>query len=224
MTAAAIAPAPGWLAAMPWAEMVAAWIVFAGNLLSPGPNVLNTIAIALGSGRRVAMAVVPAVGLGVLVWGAAAVLGAAALFQERPWLAPALSALGGGLLLWFAWRYAGTALRWGPAKAEGRLMAPREAFARTLGILATNPKALTTWLVLVSIFPVASASPAAMAVMIAGSVLVACACHAAYALLFSTRPAAAAYLRAGRWINAGVAVFFAGLGATLLLGATRALT
>ncbi|MEM7496813.1 MAG: LysE family transporter [Pseudomonadota bacterium] len=200
---------------MPWAEMLTAWAVFAGNILSPGPNVFNTIAIALGSGRRVALAVVPAIALGVLVWATLALVGAAVAFRQLPWLPLALAALGGTLLLVFARRYARAAWYWGASTAEGRLMTPRNAFLLTLGVLAANPKALTTWLVLVGIFPAGEATTAAIAVMVLGCVVVASAGHAVYALAFSTRAAAAAYARAGRWITAGVALFFATLGITL---------
>lgn len=206
---------------MPWTEILTAWAVFAANVLSPGPNVFNTIAIALGSGRRTALAVVPAVGIGVLGWASAAVLGAAAAFQRLPWLEPALTALGGSLLLWLASRYVRRALSWSGEIGRGRVMTPRTAFAVTLGILATNPKALTTWLVLISIFPVATASAEAGAVMIAGSAAVAALGHLVYAVVFSTRQAAAAYARAGRWINLAVAAFFASLGVSLLLRVMR---
>lgn len=206
---------------LPWAEMVTAWAVFGANILSPGPNVFNTIAIALGSGRRVALAVVPAIALGVAGWATAALLGAAALFARWPWAAEALGALGGLLLLWFAARYLRRAWEWTEAVAQGRLIGHRTAFAQTLAILATNPKALTTWLVLVSIFPAGEATPLALAVMIAGSVAVASLGHLAYALAFSTRAAARAYARAGRWITAGVGVFFATLGTGLLWQAAR---
>jgi threonine efflux protein len=192
-------------------------------VLSPGPNVFNTIAIALGSGRRTALAVVPAVALGVLGWAAAAVLGAAVAFREAPWLAPALSAVGGGLLLVFAARYARRAWDWAADGARPRVLAPRGAFLLTLGVLATNPKALTTWLVLVTIFPAGSATPAAIATMVLGAAILAGLIHAGYALAFTTRPAAAAYARAGRWITAAVAVFFAGLGLSLLLRAAQTL-
>lgn len=192
--------------------------MFAANILSPGPNVFNTVAIALGSGRRSALAVVPAVALGVLGWSSAALLGAAVLFREWPWTRPALTLLGGALLLWLASRYARRAWAWTGDIGRERLIGPRAAFAVTLGILATNPKALTTWLVLISIFPAGSASPPAVAVMIGGSVALAALGHLFYALTFSTRRAALAYARTGRWINAGVAVFFAALGIRLIAG------
>ena len=128
-----------------------------------------------------------------------------------------LTALGGGLLIWFAFRYLRRAWLWSDTIGQNRVVTPREAFAITLGILATNPKALTTWLVLVSIFPAGSADTDAVAVMIVGASAVAALGHLAYALAFSTRPAAQAYARIGRWINAGVGVFFGVLGTTLLL-------
>ena len=55
-------------APFPWSEIATTLLVFAGNILSPGPNVFTTIATAIGSGRRVAMAIPPAVFLGVLGW------------------------------------------------------------------------------------------------------------------------------------------------------------
>jgi threonine/homoserine/homoserine lactone efflux protein len=211
-------PAP-----FPWTEIATALTVFGANVASPGPNVFNTIAIALGSGRRTALAVVPAVSLGVLAWAAAAVLGAAIVFRHAPWLATALTALGGALLVWFATRYARRAWSWTAESAGARAMTPRTAFVVTLGVLATNPKALTTWLVLVGIFPAGTATPSAVATMVLGAAALAGLIHAGYALAFSTRPAAAAYARAGRWITAAVAVFFGSLGVTLLARAAGAL-
>ncbi|HSF94008.1 MAG TPA: LysE family transporter [Thermohalobaculum sp.] len=202
---------------IPWAEIATALAFFGANVLSPGPNVFNTIAIALGSGRRAALAVVPAVALGVLVWASAAVLGAAVLFRQFPAAKTALTALGGALLIWFASRYLHRAWNWSLQVGKNRVVTPRQAFAITLGILATNPKALTTWLVLISIFPAGRAGAVGITAMILGAVVVAALGHLAYALAFSTRRAAQAYARMGRWINAGVGCFFLSLGVTLLL-------
>ncbi|MEM6487517.1 MAG: LysE family transporter [Pseudomonadota bacterium] len=201
---------------MPWPEMITAWAAFAGNILSPGPNVFTTIAIALGSGRRVALAVLPAIALGVALWATLALTGAAVAFAALPWLKPVLMAAGGTLLVLFASRYARRAWDWTEAETEGRAISPRGAFLLALGTLALNPKALTTWIVLTGLFPAESATPATIAVMVIGSVLLACAGHGAYALAFSTPPAARAFARAGRWITAGVAVFFAALGTALV--------
>ncbi|MEM6973535.1 MAG: LysE family transporter [Pseudomonadota bacterium] len=221
LAGAALHEAPG-IAAL-WPQMITAWAVFAGNILSPGPNVFTTVAIAVGSGRRVALAVVPAIALGVLGWAVLALSGARVVFQAFPLAQPLLTGLGGVLLLLFAWRYARAARARQLGQASARMIGARDAFGTTLSVLAANPKALTTWLVLVSIFPAADASLPALALMILGSIVVACAGHAAYALAFSTAPAAAAFARAGHWVLGGVALFFAGLGATLIVEAAGVL-
>ncbi|MEM9146074.1 MAG: LysE family transporter [Pseudomonadota bacterium] len=202
---------------LPWDAILVAWTVFAANVISPGPNVFNTIAIALGAGRAVALAVVPAIALGVLGWALAAVLGAAALFGRMPVFEPISACAGGALLILFAYRYAQRAIRW-ETTGGGRIrISASEAFWTTLSVLATNPKALTTWLVLVSLVPPSEASKATLIAMILGPVAIACMAHAAYATLFSTGIAARLYARAGRWILAGVAGFFCILGTGLLL-------
>ncbi len=206
---------------IPWAEIATALAVFAANILSPGPNVFNTIAIAVGAGRGVALAVVPAIALGVLGWALAALLGAALLVRQVPGIETILGGVGGALLLWFAYRYARRALAWRAHPTRALAIGPREAFVTTLAVLATNPKALTTWLVLISIFPAGAASPEAIGVMVLGAVAVASAGHLAYALLFSTRAAARIYARAGALLLGGVAIFFATLGASLLWQALR---
>ncbi|MEM1345353.1 MAG: LysE family transporter, partial [Pseudomonadota bacterium] len=141
------------------------------------------------------------------------------LFRRFPVLETALTLLGGTLLLWFAWRYLRQARHWQTGAAEAEALTPREAFRRTLAILATNPKALTTWLVLISIFPTGTAGAGAIAVMIAGAAVVASLGHLGYALAFSTPAAARAYAKAGRWIVAGVGVCFGALGTSLIAGA-----
>lgn len=195
---------------IPWSDLVWVWAVFAGNILSPGPNVFNTIGIALGSGRAVALWVVPAIALGVACWASAAFLGAAALFAAWPAAETILRLLGAALLIWLAaryWRRALSQRRGGVAEQVG--ITPRVAFLTTLGVIATNPKALTTWLTLISLFPPQGADSVTVAVLVAGSVTVAAAGHAAYALVFSTRTAARAYARAAHVIDAIVGTFFA---------------
>lgn len=205
---------------IPWHETATALAFFSANVLSPGPNVFNTIAIALGSGRRAALAVVPAVAIGILGWASAAVLGAAILFRRFPGLESGLTALGGALLIWFACRYLHRARTWSLQMGQNKVVTPRQAFVITLGILATNPKALTSWLVIVSIFPAGTAGPAGIAVLVGGASALSALGHFAYAMAFSTRRAAQAYARAGLWINAAVGVFFGSLGVTLLLRVT----
>ena len=91
------------------------------------------------------------------------------------------------------------------------------AFWRSLSVNAANPKALTTWLAVVAMFPTARATGTDIALLCAGACGLSFSIHTAYAFAFSTPVAARAYLRAAPVINTAVAVFFLGFALRLAL-------
>lgn len=216
-------PAP----TLPMAEFLAVWAFLGLNVLSPGPNVLNTVALAMGSGRRAALGAALGSGVGIGLWCLATLLGAAALLAAVPGLRPALTLLAAGLLAWFGWRYLRAARQGFEARRRGAPAVPparqgvgmRAGFTRALGVIVTNPKALTTWLAIAGLFPVARASGGDIALLWAGALVLATAIHAGYALIFSTEAAARAWLRAAPALNLGVGLFFLGFALRLALGA-----
>lgn len=205
-----------------FAPFLTVWAVLAMNIASPGPNVLNTITTAMGSGRGPGLASAAGVALGVGLWCLGMTLGMAALFQAVPAMRTVLTVIATGLLLWFAARYLGTAWagwRHGTQRIAGRAgLGARASFLRSLSVNAMNPKALTTWVVILSLFPVARAHAGDIALLGAGAAAIAFSIHAGYALAFSTPPAARVWLRLAPLINAGVGIFFAGFAAKLALG------
>ncbi len=201
---------------MPWAELFSVWGFFAVNVLTPGPNVFNTIGLALGSGRAAGLGAAAGVAPGVALWGLAAVAGAAALFALHPEAQTALTLLGAALLTVFGLRYLRRARAAPDAVLRARAgVSPLRAFGATLAVLATNPKALTTWIVILSLFPAGETPPAARVLLVAGMAVVATAIHVGYALAFSTKPAAALYARYARFVDAGVGLFFLSIAARL---------
>jgi Putative threonine efflux protein len=90
---------------MPWAELFSVWGFFAVNVLTPGPNVFNTIGLALGSGRAAGLGASAGVAPGVALWGLAAEAGAAALFALYPEAQTVLTQLDPELLMVFGLRY-----------------------------------------------------------------------------------------------------------------------
>jgi threonine/homoserine/homoserine lactone efflux protein len=212
---------------LPWADFLTVWTILAFNIMTPGPNVLNTIVLAIGSGRAAGMGSAMGVGLGIGFWCLGTSLGLATLFAAFPVVKPVMTVVAVGLLLWFASRYARQgidgllALRsaegWRPRGQEGVTM--RGAFARSMAINASNPKALTTWIAVLSIFPVARAGAGDIALLCLGACALSFSIHSIYALAFSTPVAARSYLRAAPFINLGVAIFFTGFGLVLLHGA-----
>ena len=204
---------------LPLGAFLTVWTILALNILSPGPNVLNTITTAMGSGRPAGLASAAGVGLGIGGWCLGMSLGMAALFALVPFAQEALTVLASGLLVWFAIKYIRAGYQ-GLAGKEVSLrgvagLGVRASFLRSLGVNATNPKALTTWIAILGIFPTAEAGAGDIALLTAGACCLSLSIHAVYAALFSTRRAAAFYLRTAPVINLAVGVFFVGFAVKL---------
>lgn len=208
---------------LPAADFLTAWGFLAMNVLTPGPNVLNTIALAIGSGRRAALGAALGTGLAITGWCLGMVLGASALIAAFPLARVGMTLIAVGLLVWFASRYLRRAITGFAARRRGEPEAPeakrgaraRDGMVRALSIMMMNPKALTTWLTMTAVFPVARARVWDVALFCVGACVVAGVIHAVYAIAFSTPAAARGFLKAAPWINAGVGLFFAGFAATL---------
>ena len=197
---------------LPLGAFLTVWTILALNILSPGPNVLNTITTAMGSGRAAGLASAAAVGLGIGIWCLSMSLGMAAVFAVVPFAEETLTVMAAGLLVWFATKYVRAGLR-GVTGREVSLRGVagldlRASFLRSLAVNATNPKALTTWIAILGIFPTAAAGPGDIALLTAGACLLSVTIHTVYAAVFSTRHAAAFYLRAAPVVNLAVGVFF----------------
>jgi threonine/homoserine/homoserine lactone efflux protein len=209
---------------LPLSEFVTVWAFLAVNILSPGPNVINTIATAMGTGRGAGIASAAGVGLGIGIWCLSMALGMAALFAVWPRAETVLTALAAVFLVWFAWRYLRVAWAGWHGQRRGLPAARTDegagaAFVRSLGVNATNPKALTTWLAILAMFPVARAGAGDIALLCAGACTLSFSIHTIYALAFSSPPAARFYLRAGWAISGAAGVFFL----AVALGLARAL-
>jgi threonine/homoserine/homoserine lactone efflux protein len=182
--------------------------------------VLNTIATAMGSGRVAGMGSAVAVGFGVALWCLGMTLGLAAVFAALPVAQTLLTLIAAGLLAWFASRY----LRAAWAGLRGAPGLPGEAagfgfaagFRRSLLVNVLNPKALTSWLAILTFFPVAAASASDIALLCVGASVIATGLHTIYAVVFSTPAAARLYPRAG-WVLSGLAGLFFGVFALRLI-------
>lgn len=215
---------------LPATDFAAAWAFLALNVLTPGPNVLNTIALAIGSGRRAALGAALGTGIAVTLWCLGMILGVSALLIAVPLARAAMTLLAVGLLVWFATRYLHASRDGFAARRRGNrvLLATRDGaglrdgLLRSMTIMLMNPKALTTWLTMTAVFPVARASDGDILAFTLGACLIAGGIHAGYALAFSTAAAARAFLRAAPVINLCVGLFFAGFAATLAWGMVQA--
>lgn len=209
---------------LPLSAFVPVWLFLAANIASPGPNVLNTVALAMGSGRRAGLGSACGVGLGIGVWCLGMLLGVGAALRVMPAAQGVLTGAAVALLLLFAARYLRAAWHGWRARAmavpEGQTGAGfATGFRRALAVVAVNPKALTSWLAVLGMFPVAEARAGDVALLCAGACLLSFSIHGIYMILFSTAPALRFYLRAGWVLQAAAGVLFTGFALRLVAGA-----
>lgn len=199
---------------LPLSEFLLVWSIVALNTTTPGPNVVNTIATAMSAGQRAGLGAATGVAIGIALWCLGSSLGFATIFASYAWAESVMAVVAAGLMSWlalralrFAWRGYNGAKR-GLPQAPARLSFGA-ALLRAVMISATNPKVLTTWLSIATLFPVAKAAPADVVLLAGISALIGLFFHSAYATVFSTGPAARFYLRAGWVIYLVSGVFFA---------------
>ncbi len=200
---------------LPLTQFLTVWTILALNILSPGPNVLNTVATAMGSGRRAGIGSALGVGLGIGLWCLGMSLGMASLFVLVPFARVALTGIAVGLLTFFAFRYLRAGLH---GLRDHRDGVPRArdglgliaAFRRSLLVNALNPKALTTWIAILAIFPVARATTGDIALLCAGACALSFLIHTGYALIFSSPRAMRFYLRWSWAVSGATGLFFLG--------------
>ncbi|WP_050521562.1 LysE family translocator [Pseudorhodobacter wandonensis] len=205
---------------LPLSSFALVWSIVALNTMTPGPNVVNTIATAMSAGRRAGLGAATGVAVGIALWCLGSSLGFATLFAAYPGAERVMAFVAAGLLGWLAVRALVQAWNGFVGARKGLPQAPShigfgKAFVRAIMISATNPKVLTTWLSIATLFPVAQAGAADVALLTAVSALIGQFFHSTYATVFSTGPAVRFYLRAGWVIYLVSGIFFAGLAASL---------
>lgn len=186
---------------------------------SPGPSVLAVMGIAMNRGRRPALAFAFGVISGSMFWGLLAALGLSAILLSYSQVLVVLKIVGGLYLLWLALKSARSALSADlPAAAQregGRTMF--SLYARGLALHLTNPKAIMSWLAIVSLALPQEAPPGYALSVVASCMGVALMVFCGYALLFSTAFARRWYAGMRRWLEGALAVVFGVAGIKLLV-------
>lgn len=200
-----------------WPQVVSAYLVYLVAVLSPGPATMAIASASLGQGRRHGIVMASGIFCGSMTWAAAASLGLATVLTHYAGALFVLRILGGGYLLYLAWRAFRSAVSatnpMATQKAPERL---RTTFLKGYAIHVTNPKAIFAWLAIISIGLPANATPAAVALIVVGCLATGLAVFLGYAILFSTPRALAIYTSARRYIDGVLGAVFAAAGVKLL--------
>lgn len=152
-------------------------------------------------------------------WGLIAVSGLAALLLRYGQAFTILKSMGGLYLLWLAVRAARSASSAEPGMSAIAVAEASKStqFRRGALMHMGNPKAVLSWLGLMSLGKGPNPSTAQLAAAFGGCVLLGALIFFGYAVLFSTATMAHGYARNRRWIEGALALTFAGAGLRLLL-------
>jgi len=188
-------------------------------LLSPGPSVLAILGIALGQGRKPALAMAFGVGIGSTCWALLTVLGLSALIAVSATALIVIKIVGGCYLLWLAYKsFRAAASTFDPtlAKANAVDKPLRKFVAQGLAIHLTNPKAAFAWISIAALGMQADAPAWVGAALVLGAAILSCGVNSIYALAFSTASVFALYLKARRGIQLSLGAFFTLAGLKLI--------
>ena len=192
---------------------------------SPGPNLVAVASVSLSRGRRAGLFTVAGISSGMLVWSLATAYGLAKLLETFPYSLTAMRFLGGGYLLWMAFKGLRAALANKPGRINptGEELSGIRAWTKGLLVVLTNPKAAIMW-VAVATFLFGAGLNAEEALLFGPLAAVsAFMIYGSYALLFSTGLAQRSYRKFARWMELFFAASFGALGGKLIFDGVKEL-
>ena len=180
------------------------------GMFSPGPNILSVIGTSMGAGRQSGKALALGIATGSFLWGSLTLLGLTTLMALYASVMTVIKIAGAAYLLWLAFKaFRSAAL---PDQVAIRQFGISGGFwtyyRRGLLIQMTNPKAVLTWIAIMSLGMDATTPLWAGAIILLGTTILSIGGHIAYAVAFSTIRMVSAYRRARRWIEVGLGTFF----------------
>ncbi|WP_211212194.1 LysE family translocator [Kiloniella laminariae] len=190
--------------------ILVAYSIFFVGIFSPGPNILAVINTSMSVDRPSGKALAMGIASGSFLWGMLAWLGLTSLLVAFSSLMVLIKITGAVYLFWLAIK----AFRSAATRKE--LVAQKLAntsglydyYRRGLIIQMTNPKAALTWTATMALGLSPSAPWWIGGIIVFGTTIISFVGHIGYAVAFSTRPMVNTYLRARRWIEASLGIFF----------------
>ncbi|MCF6189460.1 MAG: LysE family translocator [Cocleimonas sp.] len=170
---------------------------------SPGPATLAIMGIAMDKGRKPAVIFASGVLAGSFIWALLALLGIAILLSTYASLLYWLKIVGGVYLLWLSYKSITkiTSKETNVKNTTTSILSNKRLFIQGLALHVTNPKAIFTWVAIVSLALPQSASITLSLFVVTACMFLGVLVFGGYALLFSTLKAQAIYKKLGNWFN-----------------------
>lgn len=184
-------------------------------VLSPGPANLAIMAASMSHGRLAGVIFALGVQTGSAFWAFAAALGLSVWLQTIAWGLSTMKIAGGLYLLWLAFKSLRSALNaTAPRAAKVDATSLSTFYWRGVALHLSNPKAVLSWLAVVSL--IEATSDISFAQTFAGCILISGVIFQAYALVFGSPFASAVYRRSRRVIESVLAAVFSAAGLRLI--------
>ena len=186
-------------------------------VMTPGPNLLLTVQIAVTRSRSAALWSVLGTSCGTVIWGLSGFFGITLLFHSAPWLYGALKLLGGGYLIYLGVRLWGRKAAHPTPVIDPHAIPPTRQANWRAGLLTnlSNPK---TAAFVTSLFAACLPSQAPVWLGLASVGLMASLSlmwYTTVACLFALPPCTAFYQRSRHWIDRSAGAIFIAFGARL---------
>lgn len=196
-------------------HLLMVYAVYIFGTASPGPSNMTIMAVAMQCGRRAALTLAAGVITGSLTWAALAATGLSAVLATYADALLAIKICGGFYLLYLAWKSGRAALQVHDKPAIKAHHA--SLYRRGLLMHLTNPKAIMSWLAVISLGLQPNSPSFVLPAILAGCAVLGITIFGGYALLFSTAPMVRLYMKLRRWIEGSLACLFGYAGLRLLL-------
>jgi len=200
-------------------ELIMIFTTYFVATASPGPSNMAIMGTAMKKGRGAALALAAGVVSGSMIWALLAACGVLTVLTTFAQLLIALKIGGGIYLLWLAFKAGKSALRLteaGEFKTSGTRVAYGSLFRQGMLMHIGNPKAILTWVAIMSFALKPDAVSSTLPMIICGYAAICMVVFGGYALLFSTAVMSAFYRRIRRGLDALLACCFALAGLKLV--------
>ncbi|MCF1473034.1 LysE family translocator [Agrobacterium vitis] len=194
-----------------WPGIMLAYSTYIISAISPGPAMLATMGTSMESGRKAGIAFGLGIAVSALAWGALSFLGLSTLLAAYAGVLDLIRIFGCLYLLYLAWKSFRSAFS--NYDLSVNLTGKKEykashVFLRGCALNLTNPKAILTWVAIISLAIEPGAPLWTVFAVLAGTISFSVVFYTLIAIAFSTPKMVSIYSRARRWIDATLGLVF----------------
>jgi threonine/homoserine/homoserine lactone efflux protein len=199
-----------------YSHLLLAFVTYLIATASPGPATIAIMDIAMDKGRESALIFATGILLGSFVWALLAILGVAVLLSTYAGIMYWLKILGGLYLFWLSYKSIKKVCSREQLLKKNSSIKNKKLFVQGLALHVTNPKAIFTWVAIVSLALPQNPSNLMSLIVVVGCMLLGTLVFGGYASIFSTEKAQIIYRKFGNWLNGITALVFGVAGFKLL--------